>query len=79
MVDLKELKRAPARRGKGAPPPAGDAEENLTKPASGDKVPLQLKISPELRREFKGYALERDINASVLFVQVWDYFKERHG
>ena len=49
------------------------------KPASGQKVPLQLKISQELRREFKAYAVERDAEVSTLFAQVWTFYKEHHG
>ena len=56
MVELASLKRP--TKGKGAPPPPARTENNLVKPASGQKVPLQLKISPELRREFKAYAVE---------------------
>ena len=49
MVELASLKRP--TKGKGAPPLSTRNENNLAKPASGQKVPLQLKISPELRRE----------------------------
>jgi hypothetical protein len=44
--------------------------QNLVKPASGEKVPLPLKISPELRREFRVYAAERNIDMSVLFADM---------
>jgi hypothetical protein len=77
MVELASLKRPP--RGKGAPPPPAQTENNLAKPASGQKVALQLKISPELRREFKAYAVERDTELSALFAQVWAFYKEKHG
>lgn len=78
MVELKSLKR-PTTKGKGVPPPPSRTEDNLAKPASAQKVPLQLKISPELRREFKAYALERDLEVSTLFLRVWHYYKEYHG
>jgi hypothetical protein len=77
MVELTSLKRP--TKGKGAPPPLAQTENNLAKPASGQKVPLQLKISPELRREFKAYAVERDAEVSSLFAQVWAFYKEQHG
>ena len=77
MVELSKLSRS--QKGKGAPPPASHAEDNLAKPPSGQKVPLQLKISPELRREFKGYAVERDSEVSELFVRVWQFYKANHG
>ena len=43
---------------------------------------LQLappEISAELRREFKGYALERDLDASELFALVWSFYREKNG
>ena len=36
-------------------------------------------LVPEMRREFKGYAVERDLNANQLFEQIWAYYKEHHG
>jgi hypothetical protein len=77
MVELSKL--AKLSKGKGAPPPASHSEDNLTKPPSRQKVPLQLKISPELRREFKGYAIERDSEVSELFIRVWEFYKANHG
>ncbi len=77
MVDTSRLTR-PSNR-KGAPPKTIDVAENLDKPPTGQKVPLQVRISPELRREFKGYANDHDLNANRLFEQVWSYYKDRHG
>jgi hypothetical protein len=77
MVEIRNLQRP--TRGKGAPPKAVETHQNLAKPASGGKVPLQLKISPELRREFKAYAVERDSEVSTLFAQVWDFYRQHHG
>jgi hypothetical protein len=42
-------------------------------------VPLQLKISPELRREFRAYAAERDLELRALFNAVWAFYREHHG
>ena len=77
MVDTSRLTR-PSNR-KGVPPQTIDAVENLDKPPTGQKVPLQVRISPELRREFKGYANDHDVNANRLFEQIWSYYKDRHG
>ena len=76
MVDTSRLSR-PSNR-KGAPPQSIDVE-NLDKPPTGQKVPMHVRISPELRREFKGYANDHDVNANRLFEQVWSYYKDRHG
>jgi hypothetical protein len=77
MVDVHKLKK-PANR-KGTPPPQATVSQNLVKPPSGGKVPLQLKISPELRREFRVYAAERDRDMSALFADMWTFYKEHHG
>ncbi len=77
MVDTAKLKKP--MRGKGTPLPSAVAEAILELQPSGEKVPLQLKITPELRREFKGYAVERDLQVSILFATVWGFYKEHHG
>lgn len=77
MADLQQLQK-PSR--KGEPPTLTSSANNLTKPSpTGSNVPLQLKISPEVRRDFKGYALARDMDANELFGQVWEYYKAHHG
>ena len=77
MADLRQLQK-PSR--KGEPPTPTSSANNLSKAATtGGNVPLQLKIAPEVRRDFKGYALARDMDASELFVRVWDYYKENQG
>jgi hypothetical protein len=77
VVDIHKLKKPANRRG--TPPPQTMVSQDLVKPASGEKVPLQLKISPELRREFLVYAVERDMDMSVLFADMWTFYKEHHG
>lgn len=77
MVNTSKLPKSSNR--KGAPPSTTDTNYNLDKPASGLKVPLQVRISPELRREFKGHANDHDMNANALFEVVWDYYREHHG
>ena len=77
MAELTQIQK-PSR--KGEPPTPASSANNLAKSAeTGAKVPIQLKVSPEMRREFKGYALARDMDASDLFVRVWDYYKEHQG
>lgn len=76
-IDTSKIKK-PVNR-KGAPPSAVETAGNLEKPPSGQKAPLQLKISPELRREVKTYAAERDLEVSTLFRMVWEYYRQNHG
>ena len=74
-VDVNKLKRP----GKGTPPPAVETHNNLIKPPSGKTVPLQVNIDPEVKREFRVYAAEHDIDMSDLFTTMWLYYKESHG
>ena len=77
MVDTSKLTR-PMNR-KGAPPAPAETSATLQRPPADQKVPLQLKISAELRREFRTYAAERDLELSELFTLVWAFYKEHHG
>jgi hypothetical protein len=76
VANLSQLSKPPK---KGQPPTATAAVDNLAKPAAGGNVPLQLKISAETRRDFKGHALAHDMDANELFDKVWAYYKENHG
>ena len=70
-IDMRQLKRP--SRSTGVPPLPFAPRGNLEKPPSGQKVPLQLTISPELRREFRAYAAERDLELSALCNAVWTF------
>jgi hypothetical protein len=76
-INAEKLRKPGA--GKGAPPAATATTTNLSKPPSGAKVPLQLKLDPDVKRDFNVYAVEHDIDMSDLFVDVWRYYKENHG
>ena len=41
---------------KGAPPTPVSTPDNLLRPVTGENVPFQVRIPPEVRREFKAYA-----------------------
>jgi hypothetical protein len=77
-VDVKKLKR-PAGAGKGTPPAPTETNNNLVKPPTGKTVPLQVNIDPEVKRAYRVYAAERDIDMSNLFVTMWNYYHENHG
>ena len=74
-VNLKSLKRT----GKGTPPAPAATQHNLEKAANGKTVPLQVNIAPEVKKQFRVYAAEREIDMSILFVSMWEYYKENHG
>jgi hypothetical protein len=74
-VTLKQLKRP----GKGTPPSPVETSNNLLKVQKGSTVPLQLNIDPDIKREIRVYAAERDMDMSGLLVAAWQYYKENHG
>jgi hypothetical protein len=74
-LDVNKLKRP----GKGIPPAPVETHNNLVKPVSGRTVPLQVNIDPEVKREFRVYAAEHDIDMSDLFTTMWQYYKANHG
>jgi hypothetical protein len=42
-------------------------------------VPLNFKVTPAFRREFKTYAAAHDVSMSALIVQAFEALKEREG
>lgn len=74
MVDIKLAK---PKRPKRLPEPPGKTERvgNLHKPDGSSKVALQLKISPELRREYRAFAADSDLELSELFRIVWEHYR----
>jgi hypothetical protein len=52
---------------------------NLAKPAAGQKVHQQVKISPETRRAFRARAAEMDADLGTLFELMWQFYKANHG
>jgi hypothetical protein len=71
MVDIKLN-----RPGKGIPPTVEETTtNNLAKPATGQKVHQQVKISPETRRAFRARAAEMDTDLGTLFELMWQCYK----
>jgi hypothetical protein len=67
---------SPKRTTKGTPPPEEKPSNNLTKTASGATVPLNFKVAPEFRREFKTFAAMHDISMVELLEKCFDHYKE---
>lgn len=74
MVAVK-LRKPSRTRGLPQPPTKAEPTGNLHKAPFGMKVPLQLKISPELRREYRAFAAERDLELSELFRAIWEHYR----
>ncbi len=76
MADTRRSRKKPNPK---RPPRASAASQDTPQEAPGPtKVPLQLRLSPELRREVKVYAAAHDLQLSALFEQVWAYYREHH-
>lgn len=63
---------------KGLPPAIQQASLNLNKKDSDDKDNLFFWVSPEFKREYKIYAIERDMSMKDLLIQSFEEFKENH-
>ncbi len=64
---------------KGTPPPESQIKHNLKTPKiTTPNVGLQLKIHPDLRKEFKILATQENLNLNELFTRVYDFYKEHH-
>ena len=63
---------------KGTPPAPAATTDNLTRPASGKKVPLQVEVAPEIKMDFRAYAAARGMYGHNLFVRMFEFYKERN-
>ena len=81
MVETARLNKPVRRISKGEPPSAATAAPgNLRKPSSTEKVPIQFKVSAEVRREIKTYTIAHDYeDQSTLFVAMWELWKQHHA
>ncbi|GAC1678108.1 MAG: hypothetical protein NVS9B2_29250 [Steroidobacteraceae bacterium] len=43
------------------------------------KVPVQVKVSADLAREFKVFCVSRDLDMSTVFVQMFEEYRRKHG
>lgn len=64
---------------KGAPLPEITASTNLTKAAPGRMVHLNFTVPSEFRKEYKNYALERDLSMIELFYETFEFYKQHKG
>lgn len=68
---------------KGAPPsletPGPVVGNNTSKPEAGETVPLNFRVSPEMRREFKAFAAEHDMKMVEVLEDMWKSYKQAKG
>ena len=70
----------PKKSAKGAPPPPTKTVDNLSKPEAGTTAtPMNFKVPPDFRRDFKVYAAQRGKAMLELLQEAVRLLKERHG
>ncbi|MCB1806604.1 MAG: hypothetical protein KDJ99_16085 [Candidatus Competibacteraceae bacterium] len=75
MADIPAPKNVKAKSKKGPPPPPQEVTDNLQKPDSGDMVPLNFRVPPDFRREFKSYAVAHDMSMVELLKRAFDKYR----
>ena len=76
---------APSKKpsSKGAPPKPSETHvvgNNTTKPAAGEKVPLNFRVDPEFKRRLKGFAVAHDVDmVDVMMDAVGEYLDKKGG
>jgi hypothetical protein len=63
---------------KGTPPTPNDAGTSLDLPDTGDLAPLNFKVEPAFRRDFKIYAARLGISMKELLDRCFREYQERH-
>lgn len=51
----------------------------MQRPASTTKVPVQLRLTAEIAREFRVFCAARDLELSEAFVLMFESYKRSHG
>jgi hypothetical protein len=63
---------------KGTPPAPSGAGNSLDLPDTGDLAPLNFKVEPAFRRDFKIYAAHLGISMKELLDRCFREYQERH-
>jgi hypothetical protein len=69
----------PPKTKREAPPSLEQTPQNLEKTPPLETETLNFKVTSELKREYKGYAVSRGMTMVELLQQSYQLFKERHG
>lgn len=68
-----------AKSRKGAPPPLARTIGNLDKPEPTNLQPLNFKVPPDFKREFKTYAAQQGTTMTELLLEGFKLLKEQRG
>ena len=76
MADIKKPKRKKVER---TPPPLETpTPNNLTKPAKGELVNLNLSVTGDFRKEYKTYAVDHDMSMAELLRRSFEVYKQHN-
>ncbi len=73
-----KLHAVPHTSRKGSPDDV-PALTTLHRPTSTTKVPVQLKLSAEVAREFRMFCVARDLELSTAFALMFDAYRKSNG
>ena len=76
MATIKPPKKA---KGKGTPPQIEETKNNLSKASANDYVGMKFSVSPELRKEYKTFALDNDMTMVEVLQRSFEMIKEKMG
>lgn len=77
MSNVTKLAKPNLKKGKGVPPPETDTIPNTQKAPSGKKVQIPVMAPPEMRRQIKADAAERDMSVSELMLEAYTAYINR--
>jgi len=71
----------PKRSAKGTPPPPTKTVDNLRKPETGTTAPapLNFKVPPDFRRDFKIYAAQHGMKLNELLYEAFRALTEKNA
>lgn len=68
---------------KGTPPtpstPSPVVGNNTSKPAAGEKVPMNFRVAAETKREIKSFAVAHDMDMRDVILEAWEMYKAAKG
>lgn len=77
---MAKISKKPNR--KGTPPKLEEASTNLTnapKIQTGIRKDLNFKVDADFKKEFKQYAMDKDMTMHDLLIKMFEYYKTSHS
>lgn len=67
-------------KGRFGAPPEGEALDkgNLDRPSSNEEALMQFSVPKEFKKEYKQYALDREVTAKKIFMESFEFYKKKN-